>query len=515
MRENQVACLPFSKSGRAEAELFDRYPELTEAIERGRRAKIDSFRLHTRLQDEESYYANAGKARTALRGDRGDTLLDDTTALDAPDLDIKTKGTQEKKSSTMDMMFEMEEEEDTSIATTEVTKPSLIQSRRPSDKLQKHSPAFSAAEIGKSPNLAASLGTTTSSAHGSLMMSSSPPISPGYDAQGTKPWGPSRTDHSKLDMKDIMAQTSSNKGSNLSLGLAHRPGSSGGPATGQAIRLSQKERKRQQQLQQQQSKEETPLTPGPEEEPAQDHTPKSSPWRTTSSGQKISLKDVIGAESSGSPNSSTKEPRRQDSNPPLTMRQTVPGNAPALQRSTSSFSQQEPMPRTTRSVSTPTVSRTLNPSKSPSRAKDNTSPKIQSIRHLPPLVEPTLQLSMTDILAQQQTEKDVIKDAVAKRSLQEIQEEQAFQEWWDQESRKVREEEEEAKGQTVSPARERKSNSRGKGRGTSRGRGRGVGRGGGLSDEQPGDNKSSRVEGGGSRGGRRSGSGKETRGRAQ
>lgn len=513
VRENQISCLPFSKSGRAEAELFDRYPELTETIERGRRAKVDSFRLQTRLQDEESYYVNAGKARPALRGDKDATLLGDNTALAVPKCDIKTKGTLEKKRSTMDMMFEMEEEEDTSTASAEATMPLQIQSPHPSDKLQKHSPGFSFAETGKSPNLAASVGTTTSSTHGSPMVNPSPPISPTYDAQRTKPWGPSRMDHSKLDMKEIMAQTSSNKVSNLSIGLARRPSSTGGLATGQAVRLSQKERKKQQQ--QQQIIEDSPFTPGPKEESAQDHAPKSSPWRTTSSGQKVSLKDVIGAESSGSPSASTKEPPRQASNPLLTMRQTVPGNAPALQRSMSSYSQQESTPRTMRSVPTPTISKTFNPSKSPSSVKDTASPIIQSIRHLPPLVEPSLQLSMADILAQQQTEKDVIKEAVAKRSLQEIQEEQAFQEWWDQESKKVREEEEEAKGQTVGPARERKSNSRAKGRGTSRGRGRGTGRGGGLGDEQAGDSKSSRVESGGSRGGRRSRSGKERRGRAQ
>ena len=513
VRENQVACLPFSKSGRAEAELFDRYPELTEAIERGRRAKVDSFRLQTRLQDEESYYVNAEKARPASRGDRGDTLLGDNLTFDVPDFDIKTKGSLEKKSSTMDLMFEMEEEEDTSTVPAEAPTILHIQSRRPSDMLQKHSPGFSVGVTDKSPNLTASLGTTTSSAHGSLIMSPSPPTSPGYDAPGTKPWGPSRMDHSKLDMKEIMAQTSSIKVSNLSMGLAQRSSSSGVLATGQAVRLSQKERKRQQQ--QQQLKEETPLTPTPKEEPAQDYAPKSSPWQTTSSGQKVSLKDVIGAESSGSPSSLTKETRGQTSNPPLTMRQTLPGNTPTLQRSASSYSQQESIPRTTRSVSTPAVSNTFNPSKSPSSAKRTASPIIQSIRHLPTLAEPSLQLSMADILAQQQTEKDVIKEAVAKRSLQEIQEEQAFQEWWDQESKKVREEEEEAKGQTVGPAQERKSNSRGKGRGTSRGRGRGAGRGRGPSDEQPGDSKSSRVEGGGSRAGRRSRSGKETRGRAQ
>ena len=121
---------------------------------------------------------------------------------------------------------------------------------------------------------------------------------------------------------------------------------------------------------------------------------------------------------------------------------------------------------------------------------------------------------MADILVQQQTEKEVIKDAVAKRSLQEIQEEQAFQEWWDQESKKVREEEEGVRGQTVSPARGRKNSSWGKGRGASRGRGRGAGRGGGVETEQPGESKGAQAEGSGLRG-RRSRSGLEPKGRAK
>jgi rhamnose utilization protein RhaD (predicted bifunctional aldolase and dehydrogenase) len=44
---------------------------------------------------------------------------------------------------------------------------------------------------------------------------------------------------------------------------------------------------------------------------------------------------------------------------------------------------------------------------------------------------------MADIIGQQRREAEVIKEAVAKRSLQEIQEEQAFQEWWDIESRRA------------------------------------------------------------------------------
>ncbi|RBQ78163.1 hypothetical protein FVER14953_21550 [Fusarium verticillioides] len=58
-----------------------------------------------------------------------------------------------------------------------------------------------------------------------------------------------------------------------------------------------------------------------------------------------------------------------------------------------------------------------------------------------PKAEPTLGFSMADIIGQQKREQEAVKEAVAKRSLQEIQQEQAFQEWWDQESRRTQEEE--------------------------------------------------------------------------
>lgn len=52
--------------------------------------------------------------------------------------------------------------------------------------------------------------------------------------------------------------------------------------------------------------------------------------------------------------------------------------------------------------------------------------------------------SMADILALQQAEKINVKEAVAKRSLQEIQQEQEFLTWWDAESKRAKEEEEAA-----------------------------------------------------------------------
>jgi len=79
--------------------------------------------------------------------------------------------------------------------------------------------------------------------------------------------------------------------------------------------------------------------------------------------------------------------------------------------------------------------------------------------------------SMADILAQQSAEKTNIKEAAAKRSLQEIQEEQEFLTWWAKESQAVKEEEERALRAVE------KASKRG-GKGGSRGRGGGPSRGG-------------------------------------
>jgi hypothetical protein len=50
-----------------------------------------------------------------------------------------------------------------------------------------------------------------------------------------------------------------------------------------------------------------------------------------------------------------------------------------------------------------------------------------------------------EILSLQEAEKTSIRDAAAKRSLQEIQQEQEFQAWWDEESKRVIQEEEQRK----------------------------------------------------------------------
>ena len=504
VRQNQVACLPFSKSGRAEAERFERYPELLDIVERGRRAKIDSFRLQSRLRDEESFYANAGKARPISRDGPDNQKPPRDLALKALEHDTGNQiASKLQNREDTELMFQMEEEEDDPHASAKSTVPKHVRTERfPADEMQALSTSLTVTDTSKSPHLAASSDILGHSSQGSSWMSQDLHQSHQRPTEGAKVWASSGLGSSKLDMKEIMAQDSFNKVSSLSSGLANKTSTPKNVTNSQTVKLSQKERKRQQQQQQHQyvPQDSETVTTVSINEPEQIPAPKPSPWRHTSSGQKVSLQDVLRAESSTSPPLSPERPRRELSKSSLTMRQTVPGNAAAVRRSASGDVQLNPKPIPTRNISNPIIPSKTPFAQTPSNTNNASSPTIRSIRHGPPPVEPSLQLSMADILAQQQTEKQVIKDAVAKRSLQEIQEEQAFQEWWDQESKKVREEEEKTKDATVGSSRGRSGNSR-RARGVSKGRGRGTGKGTGLAnDTRSGGSKELEAKAPGSRG---------------
>ncbi|KAL8958462.1 MAG: hypothetical protein Q9193_004486, partial [Seirophora villosa] len=249
----------------------------------------------------------------------------------------------------------------------------------------------------------------------------------------SRPWGDRAISSNKLDMKQIMAQASSSRISNISASLG---ASSTSVLTSGTGRLSQKERKKQQQ----QVALERPqqiVAPPTVQVPAQvvEHT---SPWQVASKGAKTSLKDILHAESK-SPLSNTVAPERAVSNPPLTLRQTIPGNISTAKRTVSETPSKAQAAPPQRSTSTPLTFASSHTPPRPSSSRTKPSPATigpssstptKSIRHTTPTAtaEPSLQLSMADILSQQQTEKDVIREAAMKRSLQEIQEEQAFQE---------------------------------------------------------------------------------------
>lgn len=158
----------------------------------------------------------------------------------------------------------------------------------------------------------------------------------------------------------------------------------------------------------------------------------------------------------------------------MTMRQTVAGASATPKEVTPAKAIHHPQ-----SVSTLVVGQTSSP-----------KPQIQSVRHTPVITTASSSPlgtyhSMVDILAQQEGEKTAIKEAVAKKSLQEIQQEQEFQEWWDNEAKRVQEEEEQASVAAVVTG-----NKGARGRGGSR---RGSGRGGGVGGRSANDTNTPRA----------------------
>lgn len=487
VRQNQLACLPIAKSGRAEAELVERYPMLLDKMEQSKRIKIDSISLQSRLHEREARFVGGSKAKAAFleEFDRSPSALK-SRPKSPRDRDSQSQSPSIKaRESTADLMFEMEEDGEAETERSKKSKPA--RRRRPSNPANDAiSPPPSLPEDDGVWDRREQFASFRGSFRGNDAVAASTSAS-SYKCQGPgleelapsntkKAWDSPTMVTSKIDMKDIMAQASPYHVSNLSAGLSLRASDAESPSTGTPAKLSQRERKKRQQTQLSQSSQLNAIPSPLLAETQYRDKSSSSPWQIASKGPTISLKHVLGAECSKSPPSQKGNVVRTTS--PLTLRQTVSGKIPVAQRATSGPTPTL-APTQKRSISTPHVTKaTVGQSTPPTTRSSSTQmpTPIQSIRHNAPPVEPSLQLSMSDILSQQQMAKDVIKEAAAKRSLQEIQEEQAFQEWWDEESRKVKAEEEEVTKPTARG--EREARGRVRGRGGSRGRGRGRGRGG-------------------------------------
>lgn len=206
-------------------------------------------------------------------------------------------------------------------------------------------------------------------------------------------------------------------------------------------KMSQKERKRLQLLQQG-GKSESPgdvpvsssLAPAP-----------SSPWHTA--GSKPNPATRSSSLTVTPVQSGTSTPRA----PHLTMRQTVANPGPSVSKEKPSTTATTPQlrPSSSKSASTPKKgTKAADPTTdSPGFAISDRPVPITSVRHVPAreLSMSLDQHSLIDILSEQAIAKQEIRDFGAKRSLQEIQQEQEFQEWWDKERRRVEEEEEAAR----------------------------------------------------------------------
>ncbi|KAG9920394.1 hypothetical protein KCV05_g10094, partial [Aureobasidium melanogenum] len=481
VRANQLALMPFAKSGRAEALLHERHPELAALIDRDRQIKLDSIMLHAKHQDLDGWGPNSfrggslddgahGKQKVRRKSkDAQSSAVDSTPRTRAA---VPSLGTSLEESSPLDLSgvpprgaeteFERTLRRDTAVGTPT---DSWLDSR--GKPITPH--AATPKQGGLTPGMTPATPASSSSV----------------------PWAATPSPGAKLEMKDIMAQASSSRVSNLSLSIAasREKASEEASAARSAAKMSQKERKRMQQAQQSAAAE-------IEEKIA---AKAASPWQVVS-GQKIpSLKDVIGDKPlSPSPSSRPQPTTRTSTTPQLTMRQTIanpkPSSKPAAavaaspkslgpgspitsghpsprlgpQRASSTQTgakspvpaspriqasagpslpirptptprQSQPQPQ--RKPSQQTAASTLAPPPPPDLSSQS-FPSIQSIVHNPRAAEPALQLSLQEILEQQQYEKDIIKEAAAARSLQEIQAEQEFQEWWDKEAARMKEDEE-------------------------------------------------------------------------
>lgn len=467
--ENQLAYLPFARSGRAEALLFDRHPELAERIERGRRAKVDAIVLSNKYADSDGL-SSSFRAQS-LEEVAASPLLQRnkrraSKETKSPALTPALKG----KASVQDLMFEMSDGDD---AEDEIPK------KIKAPQFTQHSGEEKAVEtpVGSLDGPWATIRRSSRSSPlafdrgDDIPLKSVSPLPPPVVKETRppgQPWGTTPLVGAKLDLKDIMAQDSSAIPSNLSLGLSRRESDRAAKAA--HAKLSQKERKRLQQAQQLGTPIEKPQ-PAP---------PTVSPWQAAAH-RKPSNSPIVTPVAQPSPQS-LPQPSRASSTPQLTMRQTVANKGVPKQKAKHNTSESA---QGTASASRPRPTaneRGMSVSTDP-------IPTPRSVRHIPlpqhSPTSPSQHLSMMEILSLQEAEKTSIRDAAAKRSLQEIQQEQEFQQWWDQESRRVMEEEEQTKRLVEKHARAA-ARDRGRGRGGRGGKAKGQGKKDGEAEEDRG-----------------------------
>ncbi|KEF51560.1 uncharacterized protein A1O9_12477 [Exophiala aquamarina CBS 119918] len=422
VQANQLAYLPFARSERDKEVLFDRHPDLYDQIELSKQRRIDSMRLRSRLTEDEDRFANAKLGVGSLERTASSPLSRGhmpTPADVSPVITPSPSPAIVAVDGTDDMPFVMDDED-----------PRLLPA--PASPLDNSSspqmPPRRQGSLAPAPPREAELGASAQSTpldkrsadHDAVLLLGGPESSTKTSNRSTNlklVWQSSHSNIQKIDLKNIMEQDSATRVSNLTQEMQKMSTS-----TKSLAKVSQKERKRQQQQQvREQEAKDQPTAQVPSKTGS---VPSPSPWQTVAKPMKTTVPQVPHG-NGGGVDMVTPVPVK----PSMTMRQTVAAASPSPSTIGKGSSRGAPF-------MAPTL---------PSKA---VAPQIQSIRHSPVLSSTSSSIdaraSMADILAQQQTEKAAIKEAVAKKSLQEIQQEQEFQEWWDNESRRIQEEESQA-----------------------------------------------------------------------
>jgi len=490
VRANQAAQLPAAKSQRAELELYETHPELAQDIdeERHRRVREMAFKLSQREEDR--------KTSSSFKGRQGS--FDDAAPLTPEKTRRKSKiGHNEPfspdlrpKPSHADFIFEMDDEE------PELSSP-LITPSKPATRGLAQAPAVDlsrAQAVSQEKSVQHGPGSPlpeTLSAPSQRPAAALNRRKPSDDVTARSPWAPAGLSTAKLDLREIMTEATGK--SALSAGLAAQKIRETAPKVAPA-KMSQKERKKQQQLQAEQTAQEEATSPlGPAWEKATPDRSKPAVWKLPQPGPKASVTDLL---------SEGLKPAMPPGVKPLVAAETAKRLTYRTASPDTRFSGQArgavTPPVASPSARIPSSNKPPASNVAASPAPPTLLPHSKTYIKPPPKAEPALGASMADIIGQQQREARSAREAVAKRSLAEIQEEQVFQEWWDAESRRTQEEE--ARRVAREKGREEGSGARGDGKARGRrGRGAKPGRGGGLAGTARGGSPSTAPDAGGGR----------------
>ncbi|KAL7622179.1 hypothetical protein AAE478_007682 [Parahypoxylon ruwenzoriense] len=426
VRDNQLARCPFARSGRANLLLHERNPQLAQDIDEERQRRVKEMAFKVTHRDDEKKLSSSLKTRFgSLDDSAGVSPIADKTRRKSKAIRNEPFTPELRpRDSHADLIFDMDEEGSPSGTGPVSPSPQPLRSSERDDLDQL--PALSGPwrdskgkTIGDAISPIASLGTVVS--RSGLAPATSSTESTRRAALGGNPWGSSALSTTRLDLREVLAESRPIQ-SALSAGLAAERKDTGIKPTPQ--KMSQKERKKQ--LQQQQAEQATRQ----ELQSQQPQSPwtkigerKESPWQKSPFVSKTSSSDAF--ESLAGPSGAAPKPK------------------PLLTAETSSS---KSIPRRTASPDTRFSGQKTNPgtqaSTNPSQPnQQHLAPYSKSYVKRAPRPEQEVGLGLADIIGEQQREQQVVREAVAKRSLQEIQQEQAFQEWWDQESRRMQEEE--------------------------------------------------------------------------
>lgn len=404
VHENQLAYMPIARSGRAMAVLLEDNPGLAELLEANRQRRLDSMKLPSRYVVE-TIRPMLSTRSSSLHGSSEKTVGSKVTSHKSSPTDSPAMAPVD------DMQFMMDDVN--GLRPKSRTSPSSSPDMQAMDDLDR------SASIGHSDHALQSrfnIGQPSVSSTpqtGSFREASVSITTPSTKARTT--WA-TPTSAPSLGLKDIMLQDSSVKISSLTQSLQRAAASSSKQST---PKVSQKERKRQQHEQKLQAQNE--FVEHESQSKAVDRVGESapqSPW------QKVTAK-----------------PEPQPVQIPTGPVTSPPNPSSSMGKDDSKASN----PRSSKEKKKPSTPNRTVSSPGMTGVSNAPPPQIQSIRHTPAPTRAASWLdartSMADILSQQQYEKIAIREFADKRSLQEIQQEQEFQAWWDNESRKVQEEE--------------------------------------------------------------------------